>query len=409
MSNNRTIILSGAGAAIPWGAPTTKSITDIILSDKAYISDTGQPIGSWLHHKLIGLYHRDPETVNFETIINAVEYLITFFVSKQRGGIHKFKNLMPAFFEEKSDLWELLFFDKIYPKTSGGLWHNYSDRSEFYRCWNDNDYFFESVFQHFINLIIKQIDDYSKKANLKVELNNKLNGFLHSVNKPLRCYTTNYDRIIPAIYTGEMFEGFTKEGDDLKFDFKKVLIDETSNTYYNLHGSIHYDQDWPGNVKYDPNNAIYNFGRGSSGQIDQDSRTMMNSNIITGFNKSSRILTNPYSQFYLRFYQDCLFADKIFIVGYSFSDTHINSAIKTASLANKNLQINCISHMLYNEDPNMEGEYDWITLEGNGRNFLSSDFIYNIGGIADKNNVDRISIYRKGFEQYLMKQQWESK
>lgn len=407
MNNNRTIILTGAGAAIPWGAPTTSDITKVLLADRTFKSYTGQPVGDWLHHKLTGLYHKDPETVNFETIVNALDYLLTFFSSKQRESVSKFKNLMPAFFEEKDDIWEILWFDKIYEKDKG-TWHSHNERFKFYSFWNDSDHFFESVYRYFINRIISLIEEYSKTINEKTALNNCLNEFLDSIKNPLRCYTTNYDRIIPAVYKGEMFEGFTKDGDDLKFDLKKVLTDETSNTYYNLHGSVHYDIDWPGNVKYAPDKFIYDFGRGASDHSDQDKRKIINSNIITGFNKPSRILTNPYSQFYLRFYQDCLFADKIFIVGYSFSDIHINNAIKAASLANKDLKIICVAYMVYDMEIDMETEYDWITLEGRGKNFLAEDFSHNIfEGVADIKNVDRISIYRKGFQKFLERKQWE--
>ncbi|MCF8428447.1 MAG: hypothetical protein K9I36_17060, partial [Bacteroidia bacterium] len=260
MTGNRTIILTGAGAVIPWGAPTTKDITQTLLSDRTFRSYTGQPIGSWIYHKLIGLYHRDPESVNFETIINAIEYLITFFSSKHRESISKFKNLMPAFFVEKDDLWEILWFDKIYKKNNG-MWQSHNESSKFYSFWNDADYFFESVLRYFLNLIIQQIEGYSETIDDKPKLNNLLNEFLGSIKNPVGCYTTNYDRIIPAAYKGEMFEGFTKDSEgELKFDLKKVLTDEKSNIYYNLHGSAHYDLDWPGNVKYAPGKFIYNFG-----------------------------------------------------------------------------------------------------------------------------------------------------
>lgn len=404
MNDKRTIIIAGAGAAIPWGAPTTADITKTLLSDKTFRSYTGQPIGDWLNHQLTGLYHRDPDTVNFETIINAVEYLATFFASKHRESVAKFKNLMPAFFEEKDNIWEILWFDRIY-KSDMGSWQSHNERYKFNSSWDDYDYFFENVFRYFINLIIKQVEIYSNTIDDKTELNNSLNDFLYSIKNPLRCYTINYDRIFPKVYKGNMFEGFTK---NLKFDLKKVLTDDTSNTYYNMHGSVHYELDWPGNVKYAPERFVYDFGHGASNKTDQDNRKILNSNIITGFNKTSRILANPYLQFYLRFYQDCLFADKIYIVGYSFSDIHINNAIKTASLANKDMKIICISYMLYNKDIDKETEYDWITLEGREKNFLSKEFSYNIfESIADRSNIDRILIYRKGFEQYLKKRQWK--
>ena len=119
-------------------------------------------------------------------------------------------------------------------------------------------------------------------------------------------------------------------------------------------------------------------------------------------------MTTPHFQFYHRFQQDCLLADKIFIVGYSFSDFHINHAIKSASLANKELKLACISYMVYDEEIDFETEYDWVSLEGIGKNLIEEQFLYNIfEGVAHEANVDRILVYRKGFEKFLSNNQWE--
>ena len=408
MTNNRTVILTGSGAAIPWGAPKTSDITDAFLTDRTFRSDTGQPLAAWIYHKLIGFYHIDPETVTFETIINALDYLNTFFSSKQTSGVSKFKNLMPVFFREKDDLSELLSFDRIYGERKDMWWESKNDQYKFYYSWNDTDMFFESIYRYFINLTIKQIELYAKQSEKKTELNNSLNNFLNTIQNPLRCYTINYDRIIPAGYHGEIFEGFTPVGEDLKFDLKRVLTDEMTNCHYNLHGSVHYEQDWPGNVQLVPDKYIYDFGRGASNHTDQDKRKMINSNIITGFNKTSRLLTNPYSQFYQRFYQDCLFADKIYIIGYSFGDIHINSAIKSGSLVNKDMKIICVDYVNFGQDMELETEHDWVDLEERGNRFLPMDFQHSIfESIVDKANLNRIIVYIKGYQKFLECKQWE--
>ena len=119
-------------------------------------------------------------------------------------------------------------------------------------------------------------------------------------------------------------------------------------------------------MKYSPKKHIYDFGRGASDKTDQDNKKVINSNIITGFNKTSRILTTPYSQFYHRFYQDCIIAENIYIVGYSFGDIHINKAIKTASLINKKLKIYCVTYVSIDEYGGVPNT-DWIKL--NDRSF----------------------------------------
>lgn len=408
MIQNPTVILSGAGSVIPWKAQSTWDITEVLLKDRTFRSFTGQPIGDWIYHKLIGLYHKDKQSVSFETILNSLEYLITFFSSKHRESTAKHKNLMPAFFDDKDDIWEILWFDRIYERKNDS-WHSDSPQYEFYSSWKDYDLFFENVYRLFINIIIKQIEKYSKQSNDNLELNQNLNNFLLSLKSPIRFYTTNYDRIIPTIFSGEMFEGFSLINGELKFDFEKVFNGDKINTYFNLHGSVHFDLDWPENVKYQPDKFICNFGKGASDKKDQDSKALINSNIITGFNKPSRILTNPYSQLYHRFYQDCLNADTIFIIGYSLGDKHLNSAIKTASTINKDIRIVIVDYMVYDEDINVIADHDWINLKDSRRKFLSSRYAYKLNEILTKNNEDSLRIYRKGFELYLTCRGWERK
>lgn len=313
---------------------------------------------------------------------------------------------MPAFFDDKDDLWEILWFDRIYERKSDS-WHSDNPRYEFYSSWRDYDYFFQNVYRLFINIIIKQIEGYSKRHNENLELNHNLNNFLLSLKNPIRFYTTNYDRIIPEIFKERMFEGFSLINTEYKFDFEKVFNDDEINIYFNLHGSVHFDLDWPGNVKYEPQKFIYNFGTGASDKVDQDSKSIVNSNIITGFNKPSKILANPYSQFYHRFYQDCLNAETIFIIGYSLGDTHLNSAIKTASTINKDLKIVIVDYMVCDEDVNVMAEQDWISLKNSSKNFLSSRYNYQLNEILTKNNEDTMRIYRKGFDLFLSRREWE--
>lgn len=396
-----TIILTGAGAVIPWGAPKTIEITHELLNDETFKSTTGQPLADWIFQKLTGFYHKDPQTVNFETVINSIEYFNTFFSSKYTAGFSMYKNFLPAFFQEKDNIFELLWFDRIYEKENTN-WKTEGRKLEFYGFWNDYHSFFKQVFRYYINLIVNQIEKYSIPIENKVELNNKLNNFLNSLQNPLRVYTTNYDRIIPKIYNGEMFEGFSKQGEELKFDLNKVLTDSSINSYFNLHGSVHFDMDFPDNVKYRKDEYILDFGSGASDKNDQDHKKLINSNIITGFNKSSRILSNPYSQFFHRFYQDCLSANKLFIIGYSFSDPHINSSIKTALTINKDLKIYCVSYQVHkDENIEMVSENDWVTFSNSSKNLLHIDFKYIIDSFLGRRYYDQILIYRKGFEQFL--------
>ena len=65
----------------------------------------------------------------------------------------------------------------------------------------------------------------------------------------------------------------------------------------------------------------------------------MLSNIITGYQKTQRGILPPFKQMQSAFDKDCCFADKIYIVGYSFSDEDINASLKIAVQFNKNVKV----------------------------------------------------------------------
>lgn len=401
----KTVLFTGAGAVVPWGARKTWEITELIRQDRVYRSIRDQPLGDWLYEMLAAHYHQDKDSVNFETILNALEYLITFYWAKDLNGRAAYKNVMPAFFEDKEDFAEIMDFDGIYQKNQRG-WQSEPLPNEFYSFWADRRTFSENVYRRFINIIIKEVQRYSNAVGEHAELNGLLKDFLLSRRGILRCYTTNYDRIIPDIFKGDLFEGFTEGEGMMKFDPGRVLLDEEVDTYYNLHGSAHYDLDFPGNVKLQKDKCVSDFGSGSSSVADQDSRILYHSNIISGFNKTGRILANPFSQFYHRFYQDCLTADELFIIGYSFGDIHLNKAMRNAIEANKKLRLTAIDYLSFPGEDFEVSNHDWLNPNRKlGKIFGATYHIWEVTKIEDG---DRVGIYRKGFERFLRRREWQS-
>lgn len=396
------MLFTGAGAIVPWGAKRTQQITDMICEDKVFKSKGGQSLGHWLYEKLKGYYNRDPESVNFETIFNALEYLITFYGSRDFDSLAAYKNVMPALFVEEEHFGEILDFNSIYTRREEG-WQSVLIPNEFYSFWRTPHAFIEAVFRRFTNLVIQEVERYSRTVDRYTELNGLLGEFLAAREGVLRCYTTNYDRTIPTIFTGELFEGFTEVDGEMKFDAQKVLLDETVSTYYSLHGSAHYELDFPRNVKLVKERFVRDFGSGSSSNVDQDGRYLYHTNIISGFNKVARILGNPFSQFYHRFYQDCLSANEIYIVGYSFGDIHLNVAMRNAVEANRKLKVTVIDRVVFEGEDIELSEYDWLDLSRKYRSLLPPRY-----GVRELNvgNANRILIYRKGYEQFLRRREW---
>ncbi|PNW26935.1 SIR2 family protein [Formosa algae] len=66
---------------------------------------------------------------------------------------------------------------------------------------------------------------------------------------------------------------------------------------------------------------------------------MVVSNIISGYQKTQKLSVAPFRQMQSAFDRDCLFTEKIYIIGYSFGDKHINEMIRVAITHNPNVKI----------------------------------------------------------------------
>lgn len=242
MNKNKMVILTGAGAVIPWGSPTTNDITEKLKQDTTFRAVNGEPAGKYLYEKLTSFYNRDHESVNFETIINYIEILFSFFSSKISAGYSEFKTAMPLFFNIKKDIEEqILDLDNIYQLRNGSFIINDDIKNPIIisRSENQNKEFFSLLFNHFIRIIVDKIDGYCKNP-----INEEFRKFIAYFNKRkiIRFYTLNYDRI-PAIASGiDFFEGFDKKEpwSSYTVDIKRIVNDDYINCYYNLHGSIHF-------------------------------------------------------------------------------------------------------------------------------------------------------------------------
>ena len=123
--NNRNVILTGAGAVIPWGAPTTDELTDILRHDSVFINDKGEPIGEYIYSLLLiqKEKRRGYHNPNFETILHFVELL---FEHKRSQSF-----MSDSFFK-------LIDFFLIEPKIQDALQIFETKNANFYSLTNDN-------------------------------------------------------------------------------------------------------------------------------------------------------------------------------------------------------------------------------------------------------------------------------
>lgn len=270
MENNKLVILCGAGFPLMWGAPK---------SDELAIS-----IKKIIRRKLVNntsLCRKLLNNDSFETIIAAIESLIYYSISSFN------KNYMTSFFKCQEDI------------DSGILWELYEE------C---------------INTIIQRIEEYENRVlqdnNIKESIRS-LWTVLNTTFKSVKYNTTNYDEILPRVLNWDC------ENMDL------ATYANMQNTFSNLHGSIHLCKKYNGwcyeiihTEKTCRQNNAFLIEGGNPNEL------MIFFPIITGQNKVQRVMDMYFNRNIITFSNDLSDCNVLLIIGYSFSDPHINMLIK---------------------------------------------------------------------------------
>jgi len=315
------IILTGAGltAGKEFFGITTSGLTKDFLSyNHSELTEENNLI-SFIYSEFCFWNKLDPKKVddnlsqiNFETILQMIEELFSYIEDAERTyHKHKFQNSV------KNTIYSLnrrLIF-KI-NQVRNPKWKNLS-------------YFFiEKMYNHLIDEIIRQINPHNKNANNKGMLGFKefLNSQFDTDKYSRRIYTLNYDNWLNNYY--DYFDGFTNN----KFDSKEVINNRDIDCHYNLHGCILWQRgliwqkvDEPEEHKHIQSFDGYTISR----------EALLPSPIISGYNKLTRINSSPLLEIFHSLTSDCLTANKILIVGYSFNDPHVNNNLKFADKSAK--------------------------------------------------------------------------
>jgi hypothetical protein len=196
---------------------------------------------------------------------------------------------------------------------------------------------------------------------------------LLSKNSIIRMYTLNYDRLFKILSTDiglDVFEGF-EYGDKIPTNgilpkVKRIISDLDSHIHYNLHGSAYwnvYSRSQQTQL-ISPFIALHPYPKLNMNNVEtaviqmEKGKNIVLSNIITGYQKTQKSAVTPFKQMQSSFDWDCCFADELFVIGYSFGDTHINSSINTALIHNPELKLHFIDPA-YNEKNGAKG-YDLL-------------------------------------------------
>ncbi len=364
MKKKREAFLFGAGAAIDWGAPTTTEITKTIRESGFALKNSDIKITEFIYQRLLSCGYKNSE-INFETIINVIEELIVFYSEYNKKN--ETPSLLRAFLSENSISQIFNYSIKGGIRKHGytlqipaGVDYDFSQNA--YHDENPNQFFLQHLLSLLLTGINNLVSEYSWNTSTYSAIDKESSNSLFfrqwvkniAEDNTLRFYTLNYDNLFNSILEEESiicFEGFyenKKAYYGARADVLRILTDTNSNVHYNLHGSAYWRV-----LSTDKNNLPNPeiiLGEGihlpsndeqSTLQIEKG-KTLIVSNIITGYQKSQRSALTPFRQMQSAFDKDCLTVDKITIVGYSFNDEHINESLKTALRYNENLTIEII-------------------------------------------------------------------
>ena len=419
----RAVILLGAGATLGWGGKTTNEITQGIITDKKYLTIKGEPLAGFIHRKLVE-YHGEQykNEINFEHIINALESIADYAYQRlQSGSPPQFTGSKPIWFDFTEALEEMRYFTceliEGYPGRS--RYKNSADNSSTIDIFSENGdlHHFIDATKYYIYLIrgcIARYDNTCLDPTYK-SINDSFYGFYTELKQrgyTVRFYSTNYDDIIPKIIGAYQekapFNGYDDPISYSKFELtpniKRVLTDYESDVHYNLHGNIFWDI-----VNHeDRAEMTYVFKIGmpqtmtfySHSEYTNPAESTNMYNIVTGFNKLQKVSMEPLRSFANIFSMDCIKADLVISIGYSYSDPHINRSLKNAIDENNARFV----HITYTDS--FFGSAPYYNMQ---RISLTKKAHYNFKPSGEDwfvSNENDAFIYKLGYEKFLESKSW---
>ena len=351
----KTTILLGAGAMIPFGGPSVRTITERLLIHKSceYVYRVVQ--------------QGFEEKCNFETLISALELLLEWNLSNDKTRHLTFQD---------TSIYRNVFQLGIpfQYHTTDKVWEIYKE------IVND------------IIEVIKDYDSYPQYTGIRYGKNpTMLDSFVLKLQKEsnLKIYTLNYDRLIPNVIGNklEVYEGV--ECESFSYNLKKFSNHHL--TYYNLHGSIYIDCNPYTGIKLLDRPVVLENAILITGGNPNEQKIFLP--IIAGYHKSQRMMSQPFNFGLGAFMCDCDDCETIVIVGYSFSDPHINSILSNYIKTNK-AEIIIVDY-----------SFDYVLprrmINIVKRVFKTDTDFDRVEDGVYRNTNDTITIFIKGFDNYI--------
>ena len=300
----RALVLTGAGASLDFGAPSTAGLTKTIetrvCADEWMRQCGGDHTYLEISKTLKGYLEDGANTVNFEHVYHcAQELLLTF--EPLPSAVNEYRPILVPFIERRITLDEQAL---------------------------------RALVSRMTEFIFDALSTVCKKPKESLE---PLTAFLEKLRADhiTRIYTTNYDDFLlqaaPDLYTG--FDPDSNP-DPKSFDGSAFWQMTDVDSVFHLHGSVHLSFGLPQTRDADLNvlhwfddraEASRHAHYSPSGKRRMDGGHIITTAVITGFDKLSHLQQPPLSHYYVSMARDALTADIIYVIGSGLSDLHLNA------------------------------------------------------------------------------------
>ena len=310
----RALVLTGAGASLEFGAPSTDKLTETIetkvRADRWMQCCGGAGAYSKISETLAGYLQGGADAVTFEHIYHCAHELLFTFEPTPRA-VNEYRPILVPFIKLRIEV------DKQALRELVG------DMAKF---------------------IFAEISTVCEEPKTSLD---PLAAFLTKLREDhiTRIYTTNYDDFLlqaaPDLYTG--FDPASRPEAPRSFDARAFWQATDTDGGFHLHGSVHLgfgppqapDADLSALHWFDDRAAALRHSSFTgSGERRMDGSEIMRTAVITGLDKLSRLQQQPFSHYYASMARDALTADIIYVIGSSLSDLHLNTWLGEARRTN---------------------------------------------------------------------------
>ena len=300
----RALVLTGAGASLDFGAPSTATLTKAIekkvCADK-WMQENGSDHAYLEISKTLAQYlHGDTDAVNFEHVYHCAHELLSTF-EPTSSAVNEYRPILVPLIKRRISAEEQAL---------------------------------RALVERMAEFIFTEMSAVCEQPTTSLD---PLTMFLATLREDYitRIYTVNYDDFLLQA-ASDLYTGFDRvlSPDAKSFNGQAFWQETDADCVFHLHGSVHLGFGPPpapnadlGTLYWfdDRATALRYSSFNGSGVRQMDGSEIMRTAVITGLDKLSRLQQQPFSHYYASMARDALTADIIYVIGFGLGDLHLNT------------------------------------------------------------------------------------